>query len=201
MLSRPKGSKNKAKAPTADQGDVETDHNGNGAGHPAKEPLTDEQQQGLFEHHKGKYEKALASKKAADAALKNICKTAKGEGVSVADIKLAIDLEEDGGEERLREKIERQHRIARWLGLPVGSQPSFFDDEDRTPSVEKAEAEGKRAGMKGESCNPPGHLGMAQAQYWTAGWHAGQKVLADRIGQKHDQERAEDAAEFDGAAA
>ena len=193
-MARPKGSRNKPKVPAAD-GEVETTHNGSVK--PGKEPLTDEQMQGLFEHHKEEYERGLKAKKAADAALKNICKLAKSEGVSIADIKLAIDLEEDGGEERLREKIAAQHRIARWLGLPVGTQPSFFDDEDRMPSVEKAELDGKRAGLKGESADPPAHYGLAQQQYWLTGWHAGQKILAERIAQKHDQERAEDAAEFD----
>lgn len=194
-MARPQGSKNKPKAPTAD-GEVETSHNGH-----AKAPLTDEQLQGLFEHHKAAYEQSLKAKKAADAAFKNTAKLAKFDGVSIADIKLAIDLEEEGGEERLREKIAAQHRIARWLGLPVGTQPSFFDDEDRMPSIDKAAIEGKRAGLKGESCNPPAHYGSAQQQAWIDEWHIGQKVLADRIGQKHDGERAADAAEFDAPAA
>lgn len=184
--------------PAANRAVASTDNETTGK--PAKAPLTDAELQGLFEHHKGNYEKALAAKKKADATFKDICKKAKAESVSIADIKLAIDLEDDGGEERLREKIERTHRVARWLGLPVGTQPSFFDEVDRTPSVDKAEAEGHRSGLKGESANPPPHFGMAQQQAWLTGWHTGQKVLTDRIRQTNDDQRGEDAAEFDAQA-
>jgi ribosome modulation factor len=200
-MSRPKGSLNRPKAPTAN-GDVDTDHNKKPkADKPPKaapEALNDDQLQVLFHKHKRDYEKALAAKKDAAAKFLNVCKLAKSESVSIKDIKLAIDLESEGGEERMREDIQRRHRVARWAGLPVGTQPSFFDEEDRTPSVDRARAEGHRSGLKGESANAPSHFGMLQQQAWLTGWGEGQKVLTDRIKETHNDQRAEDAAEFDG---
>ena len=193
-MGRPKGSTNKPKVPAAD-GEVESTHNG--AGRPGREPQTDEQLQALFEQHKKHYEAALAEKKKADTDFKNTCKLAKSEGVSIADIKLAIELEEEGGEEKLREKIAANHRVARWLGLPVGTQPSFFDDEDRTPSIDKAFNEGKRAGLKGDPCSSPHHYGTQQSQSWIDGWQEGQQVIAARFKETHDAQRAKDATEFD----
>lgn len=191
-MGRPPGSRNKAKAPSAKapsaDGEVSISHN---------EPLTDEQLQALFEQHKKHYEAALADKKKADADFKNVCKRAKGEGVSIADIRLAIDLEGEGGVEKLREKIAAQHRVARWFGLPVGTQPSFFDHDDRTPSIDKAFNDGKRAGLKGDAASPPHHLGVQQSSSWLDGHAAGQAVIAARFKEKHDEQRAEDSKAFD----
>lgn len=178
----PRGKKDKV--PSAD-GDVDQEHNGK----PSKAPLTDEQLQSLTAHHTKAYVKALAEKKKTDAEFKNICKLAKAEGVSVADIKDTIALETEEGREELRAEIERKHRVARWAGLPVGAQPSFFE-EDRTPSIDKARADGKRAGLKGESANPPRQMGHEQTEHWMVGWHEGQKVLAERIKQSGDAEAA-----------
>jgi ribosome modulation factor len=185
QMGRTRGSRNRPKDDAAD------------SAKPNNAPLTDEQQQALFFEHQKAYKAALEKKKAADAAFKNQCKLIKSEGTSVKDIKAAIDLESEGGEERLREEIERKHRIARWLGLPVGTQPSFFDEADRTPSIDKAMADGKRAGLKGESATPPKHYGGQQQGAWMEGWHEGQAVLMNRMGQKHDEQRAQDAADFD----
>lgn len=189
---RPKGSKNK-KVPAA-EGEVSSDHNSKP--NVAKEPLTDEQQQKLFFTHVELYKVKLEGFKAAQAALKNAGKLIKSEGTRLADVKEAIALESPEGEKALKEDIERKLRVARWMGASIGTQFSFLD-EDRTPSVDKAEEDGKRAGMRGEAPNPPHHYGLLQQQAWLKGWHVGQKVNLDRIKETHDSQRAEDAKTFD----
>ncbi len=96
-----KGSKNKPKI-------IENP----GPGHNSQ--LTDEQLQVLVFQHKKEYAAALAKKKEADAALKNVCKKAKAElgAGAVDDIKLAIELDSDEGQARLREEMDRKARVA-----------------------------------------------------------------------------------------
>lgn len=137
------------------------------------QPLTDEQSQALFFHHRRLYKHALAKKKEADAAFKNACKRAKSEGVDPKSIKFSIELEADEDGSIAAEQAERE-RVAAWMGLPFGGQADFFD---RTPIVDKARAEGKRAGMEGETCQPPYEAGGEAGQAWMHGWHDGQRAL------------------------
>lgn len=150
-------------------------------GHNSKTELTDEQKQALFFHHRRLYDGRLSAKKAADAEFKNACKLIKSEGGSVADIKLSISLEADGGEEAMQQSIQDQLRVARWMGAALGTQFSMFDATDRAPATEKAFNEGKRAGMAGETAKTPaGYTGEAEQQ-WLAGHAKGQEVLMSTL--------------------
>ena len=163
----------------------------------AKEPLSEEQLQSLFFQHKQEYEKALASKKEADAQLKVVAKRIKSEGTKLSDIKLAIELEHPEASGDMRARLERELRVARWVGAPVGTQFSLLDEVDRTPIDERVRDEGKRAGIKGEKCDAPRTLPGNLISVWVEGWQEGQAVLLARI----QQQKAEDAAEFDAVAA
>lgn len=151
-----------------------------GVGHNKPADLTDDEKRALFFQHKRIYELALAAKKQADSALKNVCKKAKAEcgNDAVSDIKDAIAFEGDDGREKFTAEIERKHRVARWLGLPVGSEPSFFEAVDRAPSEDAAYDEGKRAGMAGEIRRPPHDPSVPQYDRWLTGWSDGQQILA-----------------------
>jgi hypothetical protein len=192
---RPKGSTNKPKAPkgptvpTADGRPAGADHN---MPHVAKDPLTEDQQQALFFNHKRSYEKALAVKKKADAEFKVACKLIKSEGTKLSDIKLAVDLEDPEASAEMRARLERELRVARWVGAPVGTQFSLLDETDRTPIDERVFDEGKRAGLKGEKCEPPRTLPGNLMTRWTDGWHEGQTALAGKIKQKDNDQRPED---------
>ena len=171
-MGRPKGSKNKSK-----DGAI-----GDNGGPPMD--LTDEQRQVLFFQpggHLEKYKAALASKKAADAHLRNICKIAKSElGPTVIDdIKLAIEAETPEGEAAIKTRMESQVRLLRWLGLPIGEQGSLFPDVDLRPAVERARADGKRSGFKGERCSPPHDPSIPQYNAWMDGWQEGQSALLE----------------------
>ena len=170
-MGRPKGSKNKPKAVPASNGAVTTEHNDVRPGE-----LTEDQKQALFFQHKKQYEKALEAKKTADAALKNICKLIKAEGSRLEEIKLAA-MDADAFEAYARDKAESLIRVARYVGSPIGTQFSLFNEPDRTPGEDKAFADGKRAGLAGEDASPPYAKHLPQSSKWLEGWHAGQEVV------------------------
>jgi ribosome modulation factor len=141
--------------------------------------MSDDQLRALAYHHTGIYKRELAKKKAQDAKFKVACKTAKADGVSVDRIKLLIQLDEEGGEEKLRTELQEKIETARWAGAEVGTQFDFLDEPDRTPLIERAREEGKIAGMKGDTCKAP-YEGDAE-QEWIAGWQQGQELLASSL--------------------
>ena len=141
--------------------------------------LTEDEQIALLIQHRNAYVLALGAKKKADADFKNICKKAKGEcgKDAVAEIKDMLALAEPGGREAVEAEIARKHRIARWMGLPVGAQPVMFETVDRRPAVDIAHVNGKAAGMAGETAQPPYDTSVPQYQRWLEGWHDGQEIL------------------------
>ena len=149
----------------------------NGIGHNA---MTDDQLAALFFMHKKSYSAALAAKKETDAAFRNCCKLAKSElGEDAVDsIKDAILLETEEGEAKIKARIERQLRVARWMAVPFGNQSDLFSDvADRTPAVDRAHAAGKRAGMEGAPNKPPHDPSVPQFDAWMEGWSAGQAAI------------------------
>jgi hypothetical protein len=184
-----KGNGAEPKIPTSD--DRPAHEARNGKPYVAKEPLSDEQRQAVFFGHKSLYEKELKKKKAADASFKVACKLIKSENTKLADIKLAIELEDPEGSTEMRERFERQLEVARWVGAPVGTQFSFF--EDRAPIEERVRADGKRDGLKGLKCEPPKSLPGNLMSVYADGWAEGQAVLASKI----TQQKTEDAKAFD----
>lgn len=141
--------------------------------------MSDDDLQVLFFQAKCRYKTALEAKKAADAALKNCCKQIKANlgDHGVTDIKTAIELESPEGEAALKERIEREMRVARWMGMAVGSEPGLFDEVDRTPAVDKKRAEGKRHGLAGGPCAPDCDASTPQYSSYLEGFHEGQAAL------------------------
>lgn len=158
-----------------EQGDDETP----GAGHNGGPPeLTEEQTIALTFSHKRAYATALATKKAADAALKNVAKLAKSElgDTAVADIKDIIAIETEEGEKKIKAEMERQLKVARWMGLPTGANGELFPQVDRTPAVDRAAARGKRDGLAGEPANPQCDPSVPQYNAYMEKYHEGQKI-------------------------
>lgn len=183
-----------------DASGVVAEASGNGIGHNSPPPdLTDADLEALAFQHKKSYSAALATKKAADAALKNVCKLAKAElGADAVDtIKDMIALETEEGEAKLKAKIERQLRAARWMAVPLGNQAELFGDViDRTPAIERARAEGRRVGMEGGDKKPPYDQTVPQHDAWMAGWDDGQASII-RV-QKLRDDAVFDAGDSDG---
>lgn len=141
--------------------------------------LTDEERRALTLHHMRLYEAADALVEKAKAERKAVADQAKadlGKG-AIADIK---DLVAATDEKKTKAAIERMLRIARWAGLPVGTQLAMFD----FMPDDKAAEEGKTAGMQGLPCDPPRHWPPSAHQRWIAAWHDGQAVLASAFKKK-----------------
>lgn len=151
------------------------------AGH--NSTLTDEERRALTLHHKAIYEAADALVEKAKKDRESVGELAKADlGKSaVKDIKEMILA---GTPEKMKGIVERTLRLARWAGMPVGTQPQLFE-----PVIDHTE-EGKTAGMSGLSCEPPKHLAVDAQQKWIAGWHEGQTVLASAFKKKREPEQA-----------
>lgn len=156
---------------------VVTEPNGEIAGIGDNSELNDDQKRALFFHHRRLYKHALAKKKEADAAFKDACKRAKAENADPKMIKFSIELENDEDGKIAAEHAERE-RVASFMCLPIGANGDFFD---RTPLVDRAFDEGKRAGMEGETCIPPYDASGEAGQAWINGWHEGQKALVSTL--------------------
>lgn len=159
--------------------------NGQGQPPPAlgHNQLSDDETAVLFFQHKRAYSAALDEKKIAAADFLNICKLAKaelGEGV-VADIKTALELDSEEGEAKIRAAIEAQLRVASWMNVPLGSQSNLFAEPDRTPSVDRAYAAGKTAGLAGETLSNPHAHDLPQHARYDEGWRDGQAVHLAKI--------------------
>lgn len=190
--------KRKAKDIEADEPQTEetTEANGNGIGHNSKKaqvPLTDEQRQSLALQWKRQYEPSLAAKKKSASDHSNLCKKIKAElgddGVDL--IKEMILAETEEGEEELQKRVERQLRAARYMAASLGSQFEMFD-QDRTPSVDRARAEGKRDGMAGVPMKPQYDPSVPQYDQYVEGYQEGQKAI-------FNIQREDDAALFEAA--
>jgi hypothetical protein len=116
------------------------------AGHNGSPELTDDEQRALFFQHKKNYQRDLAAKKAADAALKNTCKKAKAEcgDNAVANIKDAIEFEGADGRAKYacRARDARVSPMARRLSgreIPyssiVGGGLTLLDEKGRAAFI------------------------------------------------------------------
>ena len=144
--------------------------------------LTDEERRALTLHHKAAYEAADARVemcKADRKAVADLAKSDLGKG-AMADIR---DLIAAGDEDKTKANLERMLRIARWAGMPVGTQLAMFD----FMPDDKAAEEGKTAGMEGMPCDPPRHWPPSAHQRWIEAWHDGQAVLASAFKKKREQ--------------
>lgn len=149
--------------------------NGIGVGH--NSTLTDDEKRAMTLHHKRAYEAAdsLVEKAKADrTAVADLAKADLGKG-ALADIKDMIIADRD---KKMKALLERTMRLARWAGIPVGTQSSLFE------SVSDPFEDGKTAGMSGDKCEPPTRLAHDPAQIWIGGWHEGQTILASAFGKK-----------------
>src|SRR5260370_16374416 len=93
---------------------------------PTAEQLSDQQQQALFFAHKRKIKPLIAAAEAAKTALNKAYDLAKSEGVAKKELEIALQLETEEGEVGIRAAHERLVRIARWMGVPIGTQFDFF---------------------------------------------------------------------------
>lgn len=151
----------------------------NGVGHNSGEvPLTADQKQALFFRHVRERKPLMETLNKAVSALRNYDKRVKAEGGSVRKIKYAIQLETPEGEAAMKAQIEEMAEVAVWMGA---TQMEMFGLPDRTPSVDRAHAQGRAAGFAGEKPESwgGGHdPHTAQYQRWIEGYREAQASYA-----------------------
>lgn len=146
-----------------------------GPGH--NSTLTDDEKRALTLHHSRAYEAAdsLVEKAKKDrAAVVDLAKADLGKGAK-ADI---VDMLTANTPAKMKAVLDRAMRLARWAGLPVGSQTNLFEP------VANPFEDGKTAGMAGDRCEPPATLAQDTAQLWISGWHEGQTILSRAFAKK-----------------
>ena len=111
------------------------------------------------------------------ADLRNTYKLLRAElGITKKDADFAIALADDEDDEMMAEH-RRRMQLARWEGHAIGTQSDLFDDVDRTPAADRAFAEGKKAGLSGETKRCDYAPETEQYRQFMSGWDAGQTVL------------------------
>lgn len=130
----------------------------------------------LFFQHKREIKALIGQHDAAKAEAKRIgklvgerYKIAEAEGIGRDEIELAIKLETDEGKAELERRREREERVARWMGEPLGSQADLVGDAHFD--------DGKRAAMSDEMRKPPQQLGQRDSQRWLEGYDAGVQIM------------------------
>jgi hypothetical protein len=116
---------------------------------------------------------------AARAAVKIVEEEAKdvlGKHV-LRDFRTHIQAQTPEGEAKIRSRVEAILRILRWNAKALGTQANFLEDDDRTPAVERAEAEGERDGLAGAPCRTDYAPDTEQYRRFIAGWQRGQSVM------------------------
>lgn len=116
---------------------------------------------------------------AARAAVKIIEEDAKdvlGKHV-LRDFRTHIQAQTPEGEAKIRARVESILRVLRWNAKALGTQANFLDDDDRTPAVERAEAEGERDGLAGARCQTDYAPDTEQYRRYMDGYHKGQDVM------------------------
>jgi hypothetical protein len=146
------------------------------------ETISDDQLYSLTEQHRQKYEIVLQAKKESNKKLIDLGKIIKADlgAKGLQDIKDLIALATPEGEASMKAEMERQARVMRWMGVPIGSQGALFGDADRTPIAERAFADGKRQGLAGESQSNPHHHTTEAGRQHDLGYAEGQTTLATK---------------------
>lgn len=143
-------------------------------------PEATNKEQALLASNLSKYEKALQKKKDADKALKEIGKTIKADhgdyGLDMVKMIIACRAPETEATEKA--KMMRLLDAMRWAGVDIGFQGDLFGLPDNKTPEERAFAEGKRAGMRGEPNSVPTEWAAGDMmQEWIKGWHSGQEEI------------------------
>lgn len=183
MKSASSGKGGSRRSKQVDLEEAIADKGGARIGHNKPAELTNDEKQALHYRHCTDYETKLAAKKKVEAEFKNACKVIKSEGDSVARIKMTLRARTPEGEDALKAEMQDIADTLRWSGTSVGDTKDLFP-VDRTPAIERAFAEGKRAGMDGQPCSPPYDPSVPQYKAWMDGWSEGQSVLASAFGKK-----------------
>ncbi len=150
---------------------------------PAGHNSGDDEKRVVFFIDRNAYIRALATKKAADAALKNVCKTIKADlGEHGLDqIKAYEQAQTPEGKAKLQAEFEARRQAMAWAGIPVDTQLDMFAAPARD---DRAYLMGEEAGLRGETLANPYNEASEDGKDYARGWHDGQGKLFAGIKKK-----------------
>lgn len=164
------------------------------AGHNSGE-LTPAESRALMFHHFNLIEAQKLKVKAEQDALKKLRKTARADGLIMADLDYmarCADLEDPN---IAPYELRRRAEIASWFALPVNFQPDMFTD--RMPLDDRAYEEGVAAGLQGKDPTAPYDAASQAGQRWLEGWHEGQRQMREDLEAAMSKRNAEKVAAAD----
>lgn len=89
-------------------------------------------------------------------------------------IKLMVEFEKEGAEESIRERIEMELRVAKFMACDVGTQLDWV--EDREPAVDKATRIGRAESLQGKRFDPSRYAqGTPQLTAYEKAYYAAQE--------------------------
>jgi hypothetical protein len=194
-----------AKAPKADTVKAATSKSDVASEKPAKptKPAkaaprvnNDDQDRALFLQAMPKIGQLRAALLSANANLRNAYKQAKADGFAKSDFDEAFKMQGEEGEKVKKAAISRSLRIARWLGMDLGSQLDMFEQDARVPAVDRALEEGKSQAMLGQSLKCDYAQETEQYRKFCDGWHAGQAILSQGFKKLHPEVEADEKAKL-----
>jgi len=152
------------------------------------EPLTDDERADLIAFYGQKIRtqerKAAEAKAAYDlerTEVKNLFALVKGDlQISRKDFEDLLG-KQDMTEAEFRNFTTKRDALYRLSGLPVGAQIDMFSHADTVDDQAQAEANGYRAGVRGDEGIAPEHIAPILRGNWEHGWGRGQAELGARM--------------------
>ena len=107
-------------------------------------------------------------------------KEIKASGFTVSQIKISLLVATPEGEAEVRARIANELLAAAYAGAPLGTQLSLFIEPDRTPSVDRAYAEGETCSVENRAAVPPYDPSTPQHAAFMKGFHDHQEKLVKK---------------------
>ena len=151
----------------------------------------DRDMQNLARVHRDKYVQLRAAQLKASAAMKNLGKTIKADGLTLRQIKLMVELSTPEGEAAFKSLVANDLLAAQWQGAAIGAQLQLFIEPDRTPAVDIAYEQGIQDAMDAKSAISPYDPSVPQHTEYLRGYSDEQERRM-RKGFKQLEPEAED---------
>jgi hypothetical protein len=134
-------------------------------------PKADPKMRELALHHRDTYIKRKAALSKAQRDMQALGKEVKGDGLTMRQIKLMVELSTPEGEAAWRMTVANDLIAAQYQGAAVGQQLVLFLEPDRTPAVDIAYDSGVQDSMEGKAAKPGFHPSTPQHASYMKGYH------------------------------
>lgn len=134
-------------------------------------PKADPELRELARHHRDKYVKLKEALSKAQRNMQAFGKEVKGDGFTMRQIKLMVELSTPDGEAAWRMTIANDLIAAQYQGAAIGQQLALFLEPDRTPSEDIAYDQGVQDSIDGKAAKSPYAPSVPQTQSYLRGYH------------------------------